>query len=285
MKKPNKKINVLAVIFVSVAVMMTGVMHPLADNYRNYYDIEMTLEEYQTLLELGFTEREIYYMDERTFEDNRYSDAELLGTATNYYKVIYPAYGIPYAIQLTEQQYYDYLAGNVMEPLGTIHTSYKTMTSSISKNGSYYRYKNILTWDIIPSHRNYDIIGVGFDDDVAIASTVYFNYTYIDNNGYHSSGTFYNRKSTTTGGSAVYLLPTGTLYSLDATIYYDVQKDTSATINSLSICGDYSHATSDVNLTNVGNYAISYAGIGLGSGLAGHYDSIDCAYTSIGVTW
>ncbi len=84
MKKPNKKINVLAVIFVSVAVMMTGVMHPLADNYRNYYDIEMTLEEYQTLLELGFTEREIYYMDERTFEDNRYSDAELLVTATNY---------------------------------------------------------------------------------------------------------------------------------------------------------------------------------------------------------
>jgi hypothetical protein len=173
-----------------------------------------------------------------------------------------------------------------MEPLGTIHTAYKTMTSSISANGSYYRYKNILTWDIMPSTLSFDIIGVGFADDVAIhSSIVYFNYNYNDNNGYHSSSGYYNKKSTAYGGSVVYELPSTNLASLQATIYYDVEKDTSSTITSLSICGDYAHATSTVNASNVANYSISYAGIGLGSGLAGHYDSINCAYTTIGVNW
>ena len=46
MKKHNKKFSVLAVIFVSVAIMMVGVMRTMADEYINYYGIRMTTDEY-----------------------------------------------------------------------------------------------------------------------------------------------------------------------------------------------------------------------------------------------
>ena len=53
-----------------------------------------------------------------------------------------------------------------------VETTYKRRTSSISANGSYYRYKNVLNWKLIPSVRSYDIIAIGHLGDVTPKSMV-----------------------------------------------------------------------------------------------------------------
>ena len=58
-------------------------------NYRNYYDVEMTHDEYETLINLGFTEDEIYYMTEDVFLRNKDADATLLTRSVKYYKTVY----------------------------------------------------------------------------------------------------------------------------------------------------------------------------------------------------
>ena len=56
-----------------------------ASVYTNYFGIEMTNQEYNTLLNLGFSEDEIYYMDETTFNENKELDATLVVQNEKYY--------------------------------------------------------------------------------------------------------------------------------------------------------------------------------------------------------
>ena len=272
-----KKIRLVKYVLVTLLVAFafaSDIDRPKADTLTNYNNIEINEKEYETLFNLGFTEDEIYYMDEATFEANKNLDAKLLAKTVKYYKTVYPTYGNSYTVEVTKEEYES--SKHLNELRGSSYDSYKTVVSTITANGSNsYRFKVSTTWSNMPGTRSYDIIGVGFADDLTISSTVYFYYRYADQNGnYTTSYTYANRKSTSTGGAAVYHLPTGQITSLGATLYYDVTKNSGTTI---SMCGDYAHATSTVSSSDVANYSISLAGIGLGAGLAGHYDALPCA--------
>lgn len=253
-------------------------------NYVNYYGIEMTNEEYATLVNLGFNENEIYHMDLETFNANKDLDATLLAREDRYYKTVIPAYGNSYDVEVTKEEY----DNNKILSRDVQNTPYKHIVSTISANGNKYRYKTSIDWTQIPSVKKYDIIGIGFMDDVHVYnSIVYFAYYYTKNNTDYTSSQYYDEKVTPFGASKVYKIPDN-IVGLSAQIYFDVVKDTGAgTITSLSMCGDYAHATSNsVTSTLAAHHSIGYGGIGLFSDNITLYDAIPCTYGHAnGINW
>ena len=255
-------------------------------SYTNYNGIEMNYNEYSTLRELGFNANEIYHMDMETFNANKDLDATLLASESKYYKTVYPVYGQSYTVEVSEEEYND----NGKEILrGQQTTQYKHIVTTISANSNKYRYKISVTWRQIPSVKKYDIIGIGYEDDVHIYnSIVYFGYFYSTSASDYSSTQYYDQKVTSVGATTVYKIPEGiSLTGLAATLYYDVVKDTGAgTLTSLWMCGDYAHATSNsVTSTIAAQHGISYGGIGLGSSNINLYDAIPCTYANASVNW
>lgn len=245
-----------------------------AEELTNYYGIEITANEYNNLINLGFTEDEIYYMDQTTFDANSDIESTLLAKTIKYYKTVYPLYGNSYTEEVTEDEYFNHKIDNQLRT--TVSDSYKTVVSTISANGgNSFRYKVSTTWSSIPGNRSYDIIGIGISSNTSISSSVYYYHRYADSNGnFTTSYTYSNRKSTATGGAVVYHLPTGNITSLGATLYFDVNRTSGTTISS---CGDYSHAISNVSSSNIADYVINIGGISLGPTLMGYYDAIPCA--------
>jgi hypothetical protein len=238
----------------------------------------MTEDEYNNLYNLGFTENEIYYMDERTYEDNKdFDEARLLNKNIKYYKTVVPYYGASYTTEATYEEYLNYI--NNSQPLDYSATYWQEFESIIIyKNAEKYRYKISTNWLDIPPNYSYDVIGIGFLDDVYINSNLFFRYDwdYSDFTHYHSTVN-YGSQISATGGSIVYELPTN-IVGLQATLYYDVSKETNDTITELNMCGDYAHADYTVTQFQAANHAISYWGIGFDSSVVGYYNAIPCTY-------
>lgn len=254
-----------------------------ASEYINYFGISMTSQQYNNLLNLGFSENEIYYMDEDTFEANKDISAELVARDARYYKSIYTDLnGNEQTVEISKEEYDNQ---GTLNARGTVSTTYKEMVTTMSRNGDKFRYKVTVGWKQMPSVRSYDIIGIGFEDDVYISSSVYFNYTYCVLSGDCTTDTlYYNKKKLSTGGSAVYKFPSSAR-SMTAVLYYDVSKNTNDTITDLYMYGDYAHATESVGSSTYTDYTINYNGIVLGGPSISSYDAMPCAVTSWGGTW
>ena len=256
-----------------------------ASEYINYFGIEMNEEEYDNLINLGFTTDEIYHMSEETFEQNKDIESTLEVQNQKYYKTVYTDLsGNSYSTEISKEEY-DNQSGNA--PRGTVTTSYKTMTSSLTRNSdNTFRYKVSLTWTNMPSTRSYDIIGVGFNNQVYISSLVNFAYYYCNSyNECTTSGLYYDKKTLSTGGSAVYKVPSGDLASLAATLYYDVSKNTTSTLTELSMYGDYAHATTNITPDLYKNHTVNNNGLQLYSSISTKYDAIPYAQSSWIGTW
>ena len=97
--KKNIKYALFIGLFVLLGISLNEVK---AHQYTNYFGIQMSVDEYMTLLNLGFTDDEIYYMDEDTFNENKDLDAELLSKSDKYYKIITPIYGQSYTVEVSQ---------------------------------------------------------------------------------------------------------------------------------------------------------------------------------------
>ena len=254
-----------------------------ASEYINYFGISMTSQQYNNLLNLGFSENEIYYMDEDTFEANKDISAELVARNAKYYKSIYTDLnGNEQTVEISKEEYDNQ---GTLNTRGTVSTTMKEMVTTMSQTGNKFRYKVTVNWKSMPTVRSYDIIGIGFSDNIYISSSVYFNYTYCVLSGTCTTDTlYYDKKKLSTGGSAVYKFPSSAR-SMTAVLYYDVSKNTSSNITQLTMYGDYAHATSDVGPSTYTDYTINRNGIVLGANSIGAYDAIPCAVTSWGGTW
>ena len=279
-----KKILIAFVVVVSTLVLNTSHTYAMHDTMTNYFGIEMTMDEYITLLNLGFTEDEIYYMTEETYEENKDLDATLLASNTKYYKTIVPMYGLSYTVEVTPTEYFNQGDNQVLDILTTY---YRQQISTISQNGVKYRYKMTTAWLHWPSTASFDIMAIGFVDNVYISSNqVFFTYTYANQSGqYTTSSVYYDKKKTANGGSVVYLMPSNVV-SLGSTIYFDVKKNTEDTLTSLEMCGDYAHAIDPVTQTQAANHDISVGGIVHDSSVSPYYDATGCCYGTIsGISW
>lgn len=278
----NKK-KILVYVLISLLVSITYIGQASAADYENYFGIEMTNAEYNTLLNLGFTEDEIYYMNEETYLENKDADATLVTKNEKYYKTVYTDLnGNPYSVEVDQDEYNNQPTLNARN---IVTTEYKQMITTISQNGSKFRYKVSLAWKNMPSTKDYDIIGIGFADDVKIDSSLYFSYHWCKSSGdCYTESYFRNRKSTSTGGAVMYQLPSNPV-ALSSTLYYDVSKDTTDTITYLKMCGDYAHAQSEINVSYASDYYISIGGIGLSGNLISYYDTIPCAISTWSGSW
>lgn len=281
----KKKNNFFEYVLISLFVLTLSINEVSANEYINYYGITMNNQEYNNLINLGFTEHEIYYMSEETFEQNKDFESTLEVKNQKYYKTIYTNLdGDSHSTEITKDEYDNQSSMNTR---GTVSTEYKNMVTTISKNSNNtFRYKVSLLWKMMPSTRSYDIIGIGFNDDVYISSLVNFNYNYCDSdNNCTTSTQYYDKKSLSTGGSAVYKVPSGDIASLSANLYYDVSKNTTDTITSLIFYGDYAHATSNVSNGEYTNHTVNTNGIQLLSGLTAYYDAIPAASSGWTGSW
>lgn len=281
----------LLMIIVVVSIFMINVSKPQAlhgnhGNYTNYFGVEMTIDEYFTLVNLGFTDDEIYYMSEETFDENKDLAATLLTTNHKYLKLTQSMYGVQNVTELSELEFIQQTTMNQQNvPLGELDTSYIHEVSTISQNGAKYRYKNTVDWYSIPSNKSYDVIAIGFYNDVYIDSSVYFGYAYLNSNGNLTTSTlYYDKKSTAYGGSTVYKIPSS-LTSLSATIYFDVSKNTNNTLTYLEFCGDYAHSLQTVTSSQAANHYIGPLGIDFDSSVYNYFNHIPCCYASAAVNW
>lgn len=272
-----KKNNFFTYVIISLCIFTVSLNVVSASEYTNYFGIEMTNEEYNNLVNLGFTEDEIYYMNEETFEENKNFESTLVSQSEKYYKTLYTDLnGNTYSTEVTKEEYENQAQTNART---TVETEYKKMVSSISKNSdNTFRYKVSVSWKLIPSTRSYDIIGIGFNDDVYISSLVNFSYYYCNSSDEcTTSGIFYDKKELSTGGSAVYKVPSGSLAQLSSTLYYDVSKNTSSTITSLAMYADYAHATTAITNGKYTDYTVNNNGLQLYSSIISYYDAIPYA--------
>ena len=277
-----KKNHLFLYAVVALFVFTFCIGQTKASDYENYFGITMNNEEYNNLLNLGFSGEEIYYMDEQTFEDNKSLSASLVSKTEKFYKSIYTDLnGETYSIEITEDEYNNQ---GIIEPRGTVNTTYKSIVSTMSQVSSKFRYKISVSWKQMPSTRSYDVIGVGFNDNIYIDSSVYFNYYHCNSSGDCTTSTdYYSKKKLSTGGSAVFKFPSSAK-TLSAVLYYDVAKNTSSTITRLDMCGDYSHATSNVDSSDYSGHSITINGIQLGDAMS-YYDATPCATSSWSGSW
>jgi hypothetical protein len=287
MEKINNKIFRLAAgLLVAVMAFVVNVASTkaLVGDFVNYYNIEMTNAEYNRLLNLGFTEEQIYYMPRDIFEENKDLEATLIGTVQKYYKTVYPTYGNSYTVEITPFEYYNH--GNGDDPLGSSITTYKTLLSSISAVGSYYRFNSVLSWNNIPSVHSYDVQAIGYSGLIHVDSTITFYYTYATSNGSSTTSyNYYNKQNFTYGGSTVFQLPSS-FVGLTSTMYYNVAKDANAgTITSLHICADYAHATTSVTGNQASSHNVNIGGIIFDSSVINKFDSMSCADEYASVNW
>ena len=284
MKQEVKLESLLGVLVVGILVFLVGMLpvKAMEKEYVNYNGIHISSSEYQTLHNLGFSNDEIYYMPEDIYNENKDLSASLLSQTQKYYKTVYTNFGTSYTEEITEDEYY-----NHEEPLrGYIQTAYKTVISSISANGSRYRYKVTESWNNIPSNKSYDVIAIGYSGNIHIYSTITFYFTYTTSNGSTTTSyTAYNKQYGSDGGSAVYKLP-NSFVGLSSLLYFDVEKDSGAgTITSLHMCGDYAHSTQTVTGAEAASHGLSIGGINFSGNVVNKFDAIPCADTYMNVNW
>ena len=290
-----------SIVFATMILMSTTVVKAANEvYYTNNNNIEMTEKEYNNLLGLGFTEKQIDRMDYEEFINNKDIEGTVLSESQKYIKTTtVMRNGIKFttseevskeeAMRLQSQdQPTRGPSGNYYDGM-VLTTTYLITSKIVGVSNTYMRLKADIEWLTIPSDRYNDVIGIGFEAaKVQIASTIVFREDWRKSNGTTAYNTVCAPKTMNTGGLAIYELPTGSLQSLEATLYFNVKKKTGVgTITSLYASGNNAHATSNVSATNLFNYAIANYGGGvvINPPYSTYYSVGTPAYSSFVGTW
>lgn len=219
-----------------------------------------------------------YYKTITYYDNNFYSLNSIFG-------------GTSQTFEITEEEYL--AVGETPEVIinnsTTIETTYKRMTTYIESNGSGYRYKNILSWKLLPSVRSYDVIGIGHIGNVEIDGTPTYELKYCRNNNGCTTTSLWGIKQTFSyGASTTFQLPSYTdLTTLKITYYYNVKKiNNSTTIPHQAAYGDYAHAITSVPaLSAINHEVIGSIGIDFDANLESSYDTMNVASVYWDGTW
>lgn len=268
-----KKKKILFLILLGIiSCNNSNVLAMKEEIYINYNGIVIQKEEYQRLQNLGFNEKEIKHMTNDEFENNKKLDGEVVSTDVVYSQTINGQEQI-----ISKDEYEKTPVSLFGMQAGYIETGAKKMTTRIISVNGKYRYKVDLEWKYVPKVRSYDIIGIGIESNVKIASDIYFQQNYCHSETNCSSSIVSTKKSTQTGGAASFKIPSSDIITLSSYLYFEVEKNSSLTISELNSYGDYSHATKSITESNAQKYSIKLDGIFLEDAISDHYDAIKCA--------
>lgn len=226
---------IFTLTFITIINFYPQYLHA-SEMFVNDNGIEISKEENERLLSLGFTPIEIKQLSKEDYERDKGLYGELVSQEVDS----------------------DLLRSTV--------TEYKMMTTSIYKlSNNVFRYKVNLKWKLIPKVRSYDVIGIGIEDNVSIigntSCNLLTNSSSINNNVYQTKNGIYS----------VVKIPEGSLDNMQITLSFDVKVNSG---NRITAYGDYAHATKIVNLANAKRVTVSTSGIVLPSDLVGSYDEI-----------
>lgn len=276
-----------------------------ADAYfTNSRGIEMTETEYNNLLNLAFTEDQIDRMDYQTFIDNKDLEGEIVGheqkvfkiTTTiqngiktyTYTEVTEPEYLQMQGVQNLNPGYSPNLSGTFYD--GLSYDYYRTMESYIvCLYDMFMRYKVDVRWNVMPTERSWDIIGIGIESDkVHIMSSISFRADWITTGDDYLYTEACAPKTEETGGSVMFELPSGSLRRLEAYTYFLVYKNTGVgTLTGVEAVGDYAHATETVDEDDAfDSYTVNHAvGIQIYSPFHNSYESSIAATAVYAGAW
>lgn len=182
----------------------------------------------------------------------------------------------------------DPLSGASTYTYAQSETTYKRLTTTILTEGSDYRYQANLYWKNIPKVRSYDIMGIGFYNDVEPYDSNYivFNQDYCKTQYLcytDSGGTDVVKEY---GVAEVFHLPTYSLVSLEQTLSFSMKKTVSWTIDEQVAAGDYAHATkATTSAFAAQNFGIGVGGLIIYNTIAEYYDTTPAAIAEWAGTW
>jgi len=274
--------------------------------YTNNRGIEMTETEYNNLLNLAFTADQISRMDYDTFIANKDLEGEIVGYAEKYLKItttIQNGIKTHTYTELTQQE-----ASQIQQGLQSqnLNPSYSPNTSGTFYDGlsedefrnmqsyivclydTFMRYKVDVQWVTMPSERSWDIIGIGIEaDKVHMISLVDFREDWKTGNGTLLYTEGCAPKNESTGGSAMFELPSGSIQKLEAYLYFLVYKNTGVgTLSSIEAVGDYAHAEESVDEDDAFDaYTINVLGFEFDTPFHNYYESSIEAVAMFAGTW
>lgn len=272
MKKYLYKIVLAALIlFSTTAVKASNEVY-----YTNKENVEMTEREYNNLLGLGFSEKYISKMTQEEFLENKDLEGTVISESTKYIKITTAMRnGIKLTTrhEITQEEALAEVELQSQNPYrgpapgsyydGIVATDVIAVTAKIvGINNTYMRFMNLTDWLIPPSDRYYDIIAIGIESDkVQLGSFAAFREDWTTSDGIEGYDITCYPKYENTGGSVIFELPSGSLSSLEATLYFNIAKQANVgTITSLYAGAIYAHGTSTVNpSTLLSNYTVNIA--------------------------
>lgn len=187
--------------------------------------------------------------------------------------------------EVTEEEYNNAPTISTLSD-GFVETTYKKMTTSIYSYGASYRYKTKLHWKNMPSTRSYDIIACGFPSSVK-SLVPYSEYKYCkgSNNCTTETANMYFYQGEHGVGVVLGLVVGSNVTSMDETLYFTVNKNTTSTIVRQYAYGDYAHATKTISLTNAKKFTVGSAGILHNANYVTYYDDIPTANATWAGSW
>ncbi len=234
-----------------------------SNEFINKNNVEISSTDYTNLLNLGFTRNEIMNMELDEFNANK----NLKGMIVSQNQIS------------TKNNGYQLLSS------GYVNSIDKNTTISIISIDKGYRYKVTVEWNKMPSARSYDIIGIGIDPTVKIYSNLYFKINYCYSSSNCSNNGVFTQSVSSTGATGVFKLPSGSLSSMSAYLYFDIAKNTDSTITKLNAYGDYAHAMKNISLDSARKHSINRGGISLDNSISNYYDNMTTATTSLNCSW
>lgn len=252
-------------------MMIIGVSTVKAESeYVNYNGIVMSEQEISNLKSLAFSDDEIFLMDLEEFNNNKNLTGEIVAVDKKYYKTILyynnqSLYSLeeqePYywtTVEVTQEEYEN--SDNTMTPFGvcpTVSTEYKILSSEIVKLGTNkFRYKADLTWKKMPKTRSYDVMSIGIEPDLYVASDSYYR-TNISRDDKNKQATIFEQSKTCTwndsaeGAIVTFKLPADepnrNVVGISSHMYFTIGKRTGTTIKALNSYSSYRHAQKKVS--------------------------------------
>ena len=280
-------------IFLLVVIFMPFTVYGLSREkvfYVNSNGIEMTEQEYDNLLSVGFTEFQIKNMSLSEFNDNKDLHGQVEASVKKYYKTVTNTL-TGKVIESREASYDEFLREkeNPTRDTGFIMTSWIQMTNNIITISDYYkRYKADMFWMSMPPVRSFDTFAIGFNDyEIEIVSSVIpltIVYTYSDGTDVTQTAG-YSQKITSKGAGVSFKLPSEHIVGLSSYMYYNIGKITSSEVTSLISCSDYVHANRTSTLARATDYTLDFFGIVRGVSMDGYYNYQNCAQASWEGSW
>ena len=284
-----KKYFIFLLVVICIPFTVYGLSHEKVF-YVNSNGIEMTEQEYNNLLSVGFTEFQIKNMSLSEFNDNKDLHGQVEARVKKYYKTVTNTL-TGKVIETREASYDEFLREkeNPTRDMGIITTSWIQMANSIITISEYYkRYKSDMFWITMPPVRSFDTFAIGFNDyEIEIVSSVIpltIVYTYSDGTDITQTAG-YTQKITSKGAGVSFKLPSEHIVGLSSYMYYNIGKITSSEVTSLISCADYVHANRTSTMARATDYNLDFFGIVRGVSMDGYYNYQNCAQASWEGSW